>query len=154
MVAGKLKFELRPVTGGDFQFCWLLYRDLMKPLTTELLEWNEAGQRRVIEQAMTDSGTSIITVSGSDIGWLQIEETCDELNLGQLYVMPSMQNCGIGTAVVRQLCDRALRESKALTLDVMKNNRARLLYERLGFDTIGSSEYKLNMRWRKSNFTV
>jgi hypothetical protein len=44
MVPGTLKFELRPVTGGDFRFCWSLYRDVIKPLTTELLEWNELGQ--------------------------------------------------------------------------------------------------------------
>jgi len=148
------RFELRPATGDDFQFCWLLYRDLMKPLTMELLDWNELGQRSVIEQAMTDSGASIIVVGGSDVGWLQVKETCDELYLGQLYVKSSMQNCGIGTAVVRQLCDRALREGRPLALNVMKNNRARVFYERLGFETIGSSEYKLNMRWRKGSQTI
>jgi ribosomal protein S18 acetylase RimI-like enzyme len=33
-----------------------------------------------------------------------------------------------------------------LTLDVMKNNRARFFYERLGFQVIGQSEHKLKMR--------
>jgi ribosomal protein S18 acetylase RimI-like enzyme len=154
MVSSMSKFQLRPVTGDDFQFCWLLYRELMKPLTVELLgEWNELGQRRVIEQALTEGGTSIIAVGSADIGWLQMRETRDGLYLSQLYVMPSMQNRGIGTAVVLHLCDRACREAKSLTLDVMKNNRARSLYQRLGFGTIGSSEYKLNMRWEKSNQT-
>jgi ribosomal protein S18 acetylase RimI-like enzyme len=151
MVASK--FELRPVTGSDFQFCWQLYCDLMKPLTMELLDWNEAGQRSAIEHATTDSGTSIIVISGSDVGWLNVKETCDELYLGQLYVKPSMQNSGIGTAVIRQLCDKALREGRSLDLNVMKNNRARVLYERLGFKTIGSSKHKLDMRWQKSSQT-
>ena len=62
-----------------------------------------------------------------------------------------MQNRGIGAAVVRRLCDRASRERKALILEVMKNNRARSLYERLGFDAVGSSKYKLNMRWQQSH---
>ena len=154
MVSSTLKFQLRPVIGEDFQFCWMLYSDLMEQLTTELLGgWNEFGQRRVIEEAMTDGGTSIIVVSGADIGWLQIKETGDGLYLGQLYVVPSIQNRGIGTAVVLKLCDGAFRESKSLTLNVMKNNRARSLYERLGFSTIGSSKYKLNLRWEKSNQT-
>ena len=150
-ISSALKFELRPASGDDFQFCWLLYCDLMKPVTAELLQWNELGQRRVVEQSLTDNGTSMIVVSGSDIGWFQIKETPEEIYLGQLYVMPSMQNRGIGTAVVWRLCDRAFRERKALTLEVMKNNRARLLYERLGFGTVGSSKYKLNMRWQQSH---
>jgi ribosomal protein S18 acetylase RimI-like enzyme len=151
MTSDGLYFELRPARSDDFQFCWSLYRDLMKPLTTELLEWNESGQRRTIEQSLTDSGTSIIVVGGSDIGWLQIRETSEELYLGQLYIAPAMQNRGIGTKIVRQLCEKACQEGKALTLEVMKNNRARLLYERLGFITLGSSKYRLNMRWQQGN---
>src|SRR5580704_11882747 len=139
MTSDGLYFELRPARSDDFQFCWSLYRDLMKPLTTELLEWNESGQRRVIEQSLTDSGTFIIVVRGSDIGWLQTRETSQEIYLGQLYVDPSMQRRGIGSAIIRQLCDRAHSEGKALTLDVMKNNRARFFYERFGFRTIGVS---------------
>ena len=151
MASDELYFELRSVSSDDFQFCWSLYRDLMKPLTTELLEWNESSQRRTIEQSLIDSGTSIIVVGGSDIGWLQIRETSEELYLGQIYIVPAMQNHGIGTKIVRQLCEKVCQEGKALTLEVMKNNRARLLYERLGFSTLGSSKYKLNMRWRQGN---
>jgi ribosomal protein S18 acetylase RimI-like enzyme len=51
------------------------------------------------------------------------------------------------------LLSHVFREGTSLTLDVMKNNRARSLYERLGFGAIGSSEYKLNMRWEKSSQT-
>jgi ribosomal protein S18 acetylase RimI-like enzyme len=149
MISDEFQFELRPISSDDFQFCWTLYRDLMKPLTVELLgSWNESGQKQAIERSLADSGASIIVVGESDIGWLRIGETDAEVYLGQLYVVPLMQNRGIGTAVVRQLCDRARREGKALTLEVMKNNRARFLYERLGFGVVGSSEYKLNMRWQ------
>jgi ribosomal protein S18 acetylase RimI-like enzyme len=42
------------------------------------------------------------------------------------------------------------REGKCLTLDVMKNNRSRLLYERLGFRVIGQSENKLKMQWQEA----
>ena len=151
MVPSTPQFELRPASSADFEFCWSLYRDSMKPLTIELLQWNESRQRQIIEQSLADSGTSIIVASGSDIGWLQIKETCEEIYLGQLYVMSSMQNRGIGTAIARQLCESASRKNKTLTLEVMKNNPARLLYERLGFDVVGSSKYKLKLRWQQSN---
>ena len=149
MEFGNLKFELRPATDEDFDFAWLLYRDLMKPLTEELLEWNELRQKAVVEEAFTNKGTSIIVVNGSNAGWLQVSDTPSGIYLGQLYILPAMQNHRIGTAIVRQLCDRVRREGKTFTLEVMKNNRARVFYERLGFCVIGQSNYKLELRWQE-----
>jgi ribosomal protein S18 acetylase RimI-like enzyme len=144
-------FQLRPSASEDFRFAWSLYQDLMKPLTLELLgRWNEPGQQSVVETALAHEGTSIIVVDGSDAGWLHVIESADSIYLGQLYLVPSLQNRGIGTAIVRELEDKATQARKALTLDVMKNNRARSLYERLGFRVVGESEYKLKMRWREN----
>ncbi len=145
---GNRTFQLRPADTGDFQFVWSLYRDLMKPLTVELLgRWNETGQKHVVELAVAQRGTFIITKDELDIGWMQIVELPDTIYLGQLYVTPSLQNRGIGTAILRGLTAKAQREGKILTLEVMKNNRSRALYERLGFQVIGQSEHKLKMQW-------
>jgi ribosomal protein S18 acetylase RimI-like enzyme len=123
----------------------------MKPLTVELLGWwNESGQQSVVEVALKHEGTSIIVVDGLDAGWLHVIESADSIYLGQLYLAPSLQNRGIGTAIVRELRDKATQAGKAVTLDVMKNNRARSLYERLGFGVVGESEYKLKMRWQEN----
>jgi SAM-dependent methyltransferase len=145
-------FRLRPAASQDFQFAWSLYRDLMKPLTEELLgRWNDPGQQRVVELALAHEGTSIIVMDGLDAGWLHLVESPDSIYLGQLYLLPSLQNRGIGTAIMKDLMDRASQAGKALTLDVMKNNRARSLYERLGFRLVGESEYKLKMRWQNDS---
>jgi hypothetical protein len=45
-------FRLRPAGSEDFRFAWSLYRDLIKQQTEELLEWNEPGQKRVVELAL------------------------------------------------------------------------------------------------------
>jgi ribosomal protein S18 acetylase RimI-like enzyme len=151
MDCAHMAFQLRPAGSEDFRFAWSLYRDLMKPLTVELLgRWNEPGQKRVVELALVTKGTSIIVIDGLDAGWLQVGESPDSIYLGQLHLAPSLQNRGIGTAIVRELTDKARQAGKALTLDVMKNNRARLLYERVGFRVIGESEYKLKMRWQEN----
>ena len=149
--AGK-GFQLRPASSDDFRFAWSLYEELMKPLTIELLgRWNEPGQKQVVELALTYPGTFIIVKDELDAGWLQVVESPDAIYLGQLYLAPSFQNRGIGTAILRELGNRTRKGSKTLTLDVMKNNRSRLLYERLGFIVIGQSECKLKMRWQETS---
>lgn len=151
MDLGNRAFQLRSVRPDDFHFVWSLYQDLMKPLTIELLgKWNETGQKQVVELALTQPGTSIITEDRSNIGWVQVVESPNSIYLGQLYVTPSSQNRGIGTAILRELTDKAQREGKTLTLDVMKNNRSRALYERLGFRVFGQTEHKLKMRWQSA----
>ena len=106
-------FRLRSVCSADFGFAWSLYRDLMKPLTVELLgRWNEPGQKRVVELALTQEGTSIIVIDGSDVGWLQVNESSDAIYLGQLYLAPELQNRRIGTAIVMELRDKADRPER------------------------------------------
>jgi len=144
-------FQLRAARGNDFRFAWSLYEELMKPLTEELLgRWNEPGQQQVVEMALAQEGTSIIVKDKLDVGWMQVIESPDTLYLAQLYVARPLQNRGIGTAILRALTDKVRERSNTLTLDVMKNNRSRLLYERLGFEVIGKSEYKLKMQWKET----
>lgn len=147
---GNSAFRLRPARSDDFRFAWSLYEELMKPLTVALLgRWNESGQKQVIEWAVAQQGTLVIVRDELDVGWMQVIESPDNLYLGQLYVAPSLQNRGIGTAILRGLTDKARRGSKTLSLEVLKNNRSRLLYERLGFHVIGESKYKLKMQWQE-----
>jgi ribosomal protein S18 acetylase RimI-like enzyme len=151
MDVGNNACQLRPACSDDFRFAWSLYRELMEALTIELLgRWNEPGQKQVVERALTQPGTFIIVKDECEAGWVHVVESYDSIYLGQLYLAPPFQNRGIGTAILRELMDKARREAKPLTLDVMKNNRSRLLYERLGFRVIGRSEHKLNMRWEEA----
>ena len=140
-------FQIREPTESDLEFAWTLYRDLMKPLTEEMLAWDERRQKDVVANAMSDAGTSIVTIDGTRIGWFQIQDRPDALQLAQLYIEPRNQNQGIGTEIIRVLRKRALHQGKPVKLEVMINNRARVLYERLGFRAIGRSKYKIEMQW-------
>lgn len=140
--------QLQPATGDDREFAWLLYRDLMKPLTEEILRWDEQSQRAVVERSLAHQGTSIIVMNGSSVGWLQVDSTSSAIYLGQLYIISALQKRGIGTAIVKWLCGQARLEGKPVTLEVMKNNRALAFYHQLGFRVNGESKYKYEMRWQ------
>ncbi len=139
--------DLRPSTAKDFDFAWGLYRDLMKPLAEELMEWKEERQKVVVEREVVSGRASIIVAGGREVGWLYVREEANEIELCQLYIVPAQQNCGIGTEIMRRLMGEARRKSKPLILEVMKNNRACALYKRLGFIPTGKSKYKLQMAW-------
>jgi ribosomal protein S18 acetylase RimI-like enzyme len=142
------KIALRPTTHHDVEFAWHLYRGLMKPLTEELLEWDDALQRRFIERDLASGDASIITIEGQAAGWIQVRETEHRISILQLYLLPKFQSRRAGTSIIHELIARARQTDRHLVLEVMKNNRARRLYERLGFVVTGQSAHKLNMAWR------
>ena len=57
-----------------------------------------------------------------------------------------MRNRGLGTAFLTWMSDRSRRKNKDFTLEVMKNNPARALYERLGFRPVGSSARTITLQ--------
>ena len=151
MVADDPTITLRPITLSDLDFAWNLYRQSMKPLTEALMEWVDERQKQVVERDVVSGEASIIVQDGHDRGWLRVRESIDGLELCQLYVTLEVQNRGIGTVIVERLIGEARRKGKKLNLEVVKNNRARRLYERLGFVPAGESEYKLRMTWTGDN---
>ena len=77
--------DLRPSTAKDFDFAWGLYRDLMKPLAEELMEWKEERQKVVVEREVVSGRASIIVAGGREVGWLHVREETNEIELCQLY---------------------------------------------------------------------
>ncbi len=119
----------------------------MQPLAQALTAWNETAQRKLVEQAVGHAGTSIMQVDKANAGWLQVEETKNLVQLRHLYLVPDMRNRGLGTAFLVWMKERADRKFKDLTLEVIANNPARQLYERLGFKALSTTDNKLTMRY-------
>ncbi len=142
-----LAFELRPSSRSDLAFCWPIYRESMLPLTEAVTQWNEAAQQKLVEQAVGHAGTSILQAEKADAGWLQVEETGHAVQLRHLYLAAEMRNRGLGTAFLAWMKERADRKRKDLVLEVMTNNPARRLYERLGFKPLETAGNKVTMRY-------
>jgi GNAT superfamily N-acetyltransferase len=142
-----LAFEFRPAGPADLGFCWPIYRDAMKPLTEAIGQWDEAAQHKLIKAAVADPDTSILQQADADVGWLQVEETRHVVHLQQLFLLPAARNKGLGTSFLTWMKVRAERKRKDLTLDVMTNNPARRLYERLGFKAVTTADDKITMRY-------
>lgn len=91
--------------------------------------------------------TSVIDVGGRPIGRLRVVRTEDELELAGIQLLPSEQSAGIGSRIIADLFAEATAAGKPMTLSVEKDNeRARLLYERLGFTVAGQTDEEFVMR--------
>jgi ribosomal protein S18 acetylase RimI-like enzyme len=144
-----VRYTLRPAAAADLPFAFALYRQLMHGLTVELLPWNEEGQRNVVARGIDSGAVQIVMVQEEAVGWVQINELPDAIELGQIYLRPEWQGRGVGTEMVRAVKRRARAASKPATLAVLHNNpRAQALYERMGFREVQRDRYKRYLRWQ------
>ena len=143
------RMVLRPARPEDFDYCARLYFEGMDSVIEELNLSMDA-QVTGFRQRWDVGQVRIITLDGTDIGWLQSFVKDDALFLGQLFVDAALRRQGIGSEVVKGLIEEAATAGQALTLGVVKINPARRLYERLGFRTTQEDERKFYMRhdWR------
>jgi len=87
----------------------------------------------------------IITADGQDVGWNQDQISEVRINLGSFYIAPTMQCRGIGTRVLQMVLESAVKESKFMTLAVVKINPARHFHEKRGLRTTHEDERKFYM---------
>ena len=76
-----------------------------------------------------------------------VNRTPDQILLVDIALLPEHRNAGIGTALVKTVLSEAASAGKPVVLHVEKFNRARFLYERLGFSIFEWSDVYLKMRW-------
>jgi len=124
--------NLRHATAEDSEFCYMLHRQSLGPVITEVFgSWDDAVQRERHARWFDPLRLNIIADDeGTPIGVLDVQEETDHTYLSRIELLPEHQSRGIGSAVIRDL----LAGGRPVRLHVFAANaRARELYERLGF---------------------
>lgn len=140
-------FTLRQARQSDYAFAERLYIDCMKPLLLELEAWNETELLSNFRGYYNVEEAQIVSLDGADVGWLQVSEDEQAIHLDQLYLLEGLRSRGIGSHLIRELCDAAMAKEKPVQLLLLRNNPALSLYQRLGFKIVGQEGHKLHMRW-------
>ena len=69
------------------------------------------------------------------VGFIEIKNYEKEIYLYRFFIDEKYRNNGIGTIALNQIIELAKVQNKDLSLEVIGENIARDLYERLGFKT-------------------
>ena len=79
----------------------------------------------------------IVELEGRPVGLLKVQRPAGEWHVMQIQMTPEVQGQGIGSDLLKAVLEEARQAGVAVTLSVLKVNRARELYERLGFVVTG-----------------
>ena len=147
--------SLRPYRAEDQSFLFHLYA------STRLHEiaafgWPEAQQQAFLrmqfnarqqwyETSYSHAQHQVIEQNGTPIGRLMVLREASSSSLIDIALLPEYRGQGIGGDLIRELIRQCGEGKVPLRLQVLRNNPARRLYERLGFVQTGEDQMYIQM---------
>lgn len=131
----------------DRAFVEQVYFETQRWLIERLFGWRgDDVERAKFDEFYDEQHTQIVQIDGEDAGWLTVLRESDRIEVDSIYLAPEKQGAGLGTHLMEQIIAEAEVVEKRVTLSTAKINPARRLYERLGFELVNESEFKVYMQ--------
>ena len=138
------ELTLREATVEDEPFLFRVYADSRReelahvPWTDEqrhaFLASQFAAQYRYYRENYDGATYQIVLADGQPVGRLFVARWPDEIRVMDIALLTEYRGAGVGTRVMRELCDEADAIVIPIGIHVENQNAARRLYTRLGFE--------------------
>jgi ribosomal protein S18 acetylase RimI-like enzyme len=141
------RVSLRPANDADVPFLLALREQTMTAhqLASGL---QPSGLEREQRVRYRYECAQIVEREGRAAGLFKVARDGLDWQLIQIQLAPELQGQGVGEALIRALIAEALGAGASLRLNVLHQNPARHLYERLGFVVVNDGEHEYEMRLR------
>ena len=141
---------LRSAVESDKNAIFALHEELFRPHIDQIWGWNDEWQRGNFLTEWDRAQTEVIECDEHMAGYLQTERgnNPEHLYVLSLAISPEHQGRGVGTHVMNTLMRRTTKQHLPVRLNVFRTNPAALrFYLRLGFETDGSTESGVALKW-------
>lgn len=155
------KLTYRPGTEEDVPF----FRDVYVSTRTEevaqtgwppemqaaFLQHQHEAQHSHYRNAYPNAERLVIEHEGEGIGRLYLEQFETDVRIIDIAFLPAARRRGFGEAILRDIQADAASRGKSVSIHVEKNNPARRLYVRLGFEVVKDVGVYELMEWRDAS---
>ena len=136
-----MSLTTRAASEADKKFLYELNRLAYEDVVVKQFgEWDEQWQRNYFEDKWHRVAYQVVEQDGKPIGAVVVIERNEYVSPMDSQVLPDFQGQGIGSTLLTIEMDKARCKKKPMRLQVLKQNRARLLYERFGFRVYGHTD--------------
>jgi ribosomal protein S18 acetylase RimI-like enzyme len=136
-------FSLRAAVDADRDFLAAVYASTRQD-ELALVSWSEAKKREYLElqcrlqetqyqSRYAGASFDVVMSRGEGVGRLYVDRSTPKIHIIDIALLLAHRGSGLGTAILSDVLREADAAGRAVTLSVEGRNRARSLYERLGF---------------------
>lgn len=136
--------RLRPAADGDRDLLFEIYAST-RAEELDVLPWDDPTKRAFLAQQFdaqdvhyrthyAHASFDVIEVDGEPAGRLYVNRGRDDVRVIDIALLPPFRGRGIGAALLGEIIDEAAASGRRVSIHVERENRARSLYERLGFE--------------------
>lgn len=144
----KTKITKRPAKKEDIDFARDLYHRAYSDVNVRQFgSWDESRQNDLFDKTWKAEIYEIILSGESFCGYCSIEQRDDYIFVHDLVVSPEFQGRGIGSKILNELIEKSKRINLSIKLYVLKENEARYLYRKLGFEDMGTTNTHIKMEF-------
>jgi ribosomal protein S18 acetylase RimI-like enzyme len=148
----------RPATEEDVPLLGIIYGSTRLeevaqtgwPLEAQraFLQQQHQAQHAYYAQVYPEAERLVIEQGGEAVGRLYLSEYPTQVRIVDISLLPDARGKGIGEAILRDIGADAAARGKRVTIHVEKENPARRLYARLGFEAVEDKGVYDLMEWR------
>ena len=120
------------------------YRDVVM---RQFGSFDEKTQDKYFAESWKLGNQEILLKDDKKVGYCSIEYLPNEIIIQQLTILPEFQSQGIGSELLTDVLKEAKIKGTPVKLQVLKKNRAKNLYEKLGFKEIGTTDTHFKMEF-------
>jgi ribosomal protein S18 acetylase RimI-like enzyme len=149
---------LRPITAQDASFLYRVFVTTRPDVTS--LAWDETqkaaflkmqfdAQHHHYQTYFPAAQYSVIEKAGEPVGRLYVDRRVDKIHIIDITLLPEYRGTGLGGELLQELIDEGTAERKNVSLYVERENIARNLYKRLGFEPREEQGIYQLMEWEQ-----
>jgi GNAT superfamily N-acetyltransferase len=140
----------RPATDADFHLCRLIHHAAYKQaVISQYGSWDDKAQDQFFGDDWLKSTFEIICFDDVPVGYYGYKSENNNFHIVEIVIHPSHQCKGIGSGILKSEVVNALNSNMTVKLRTFHANRARKLYERIGFRVYGETSTHVLMKITK-----
>jgi len=149
---------MRPVSDSDRDFLLRVYAE-SRAQELAAVQWTDEEKQAFCKSQFEAQDTHyrkhypgceflVIEIDGAPVGRLYRDRRPDEIRVVDIALLTAARGRGIGGQLMRDILDEARAAGIMVSIHVERTNRARKLYDRLGFRTVEEGGVYDLLSWR------
>lgn len=145
-----MNYILRPLVDSELNDVYDIKKKSNYDYIQDIWGWDEDYQYNDFITSLDRLCLKIIEKNGEILGFLELHESLDKINIREIHLLDEFQGFGIGSDIINKVLKEARSKNKSVEIGCFKSNKGAFkLYSKLGFNLVEETDTHFKLRYAK-----